>query len=136
LDNPNTVVVIRTIEELKALRTMRGTLSEFTLVLEMPGLTAEAARSAGSRIASYRNECGCSFEARCMTAGFLLALVYLVARFGLFTSGCAFRLPLAFACALVCAGAGKAIGIRRARTRLGQEIDSLAAQNQVFPKEI
>jgi hypothetical protein len=32
------VVVIRTIEELRALKSLRGKLAEFTLVLDMPAL--------------------------------------------------------------------------------------------------
>ena len=127
---PLPVIVVRSLEELRALRTRRDAPSEFTLVIELRGVAPPQREAASARIASYRSECGCSLGARCMAAGFVLSLVLLAVCYGVFTAEFLWRLPLAFLFAIVCAGLGKTAGILRARSRLKREIETLAASQK------
>jgi hypothetical protein len=123
------VLVIRDVTELRALRARPHRLRA-SIALQLPGLDADVARAAGERIEAYRRECGCSLGAMCMAAGFAVTVLALAVR-----GDCTFRavlasLPWAVVSALVGAGAGKAVGLLRARVRLRHEIDRLIVSQE------
>ena len=73
-----------------------------------------------SRLGAAGDDCGCSLGARCMAIGFVAALVALGVQYGAFTPAFFWRSPLALVVAFLCAGAGKSVGIARARRRRTQ----------------
>jgi len=129
----DTLLVIRDAVQLRTLSTTRALLSPRALVLELPGLSPQEAHAASERIVSYSHECGCSFGAKCMAAGFGFAVVWLALGLGVWTWQFLWRLPWALLCAFTAAGLGKWVAIARARTRLSQEIENLIASHATFP---
>jgi len=127
------LLIIRESAHLRALLSTRAILSPGSVVLELPGLSAEAARAAAERIVGYSNECGCSLSAKCMVAGFALAVAWLALRYGALTTNFLWRLPLGLLCAFAGAGIGKSIGVVRARARLKSEIAKLIADQTKRP---
>jgi hypothetical protein len=121
------VLLVRNADELRALKSSRGLAARHALAIELPWLSSQAALAAGERLQSYRNECGCSLGAKCMSAAFALALLALAMRYGVLTSGFLWHLPLAVFAALAGAGIGKAFGLASARKRYHEEIEKLIA---------
>jgi len=117
-------VFLRDMNDLRALRANPAILKRRPLIVDLPRLTEEQSQAAAERIGTYAAECGCSMGARCMTAVALCASSWLLYRYG-FSAGLLWRLPWTLLTAIIAAGAGKAIGILRARAQLGNEIQSL-----------
>jgi hypothetical protein len=131
------LLIIRDAAQLRALQTTASLLSSRTLLLDLPGLSPETARAAAERIVSYNNECGCSLGAKCMAAGFGVAVAWLALGDGVLTAHFLWHLPRALLCAFAGAGIGKSFGVARARARLHQEIDRLIAfQSAVSEPEV
>jgi hypothetical protein len=128
------LLIIRDTAQLRALQITPAPLSSRTLLLDLPGISPEAARAAAERIVSYNNECGCSSGAKCMAAGFGVAVAWLALGHGVLTAHFLWRLPWALLCAFAGAGIGKAFGVARARARLHQEIDRLIAFQSALSK--
>jgi hypothetical protein len=118
-------VVISDLESLRSLTKPKLFRAGEPIIIDLPGLSPNEAEALAARVNGYRNECGCSLGAKCMAAGFGVIVTWLWIANGLFTMRFAWRLPLAFVVALLCAGLGKSVGIALARQRLRLELNQL-----------
>jgi hypothetical protein len=128
------ILIVRDPAQLRALQDTRALHSKRPLVLELPGLSPSEAQAASERIASYANECGCSFSAKCMVGSFSVAVIYLALGYGVWSAQFLWRLPLAVLFAFVWAGLGKWAAISRAHARINKELDRLIAIQPSFSK--
>jgi hypothetical protein len=118
-------VVITDLELLRTFSKPKLFRASAPIIIDLPGLSRSEAEALAARVNGYRNECGCSLGAKCMAVGFGAMVAWLWISNGLFTMRFAWRLPLAFLFALLCAGLGKSIGIALARRRLHSELNRL-----------
>lgn len=95
--------------------------------MELSGVEHDDAKAIAARLNAYREECGCSLGAKCLAAGVCIAITWLVAASDGFSLHLFVRLAAALVFAVVCSGAGKALGILAARRRLRREIDEVLA---------
>lgn len=120
----STPVVISDINQLCALSATPAFFFSRPIILGLPGMSPAEAFAAAERLNRHRTACGCSLGAQAMTAAFLLALAWLVMRYGLFSLALLAHLPIAIGIAVLCAALGKAIGIavghRRARVEVAR----------------
>jgi hypothetical protein len=84
----------------------------------------EAARTA-ERLSELGAECGCAWGARAMFAGLGGAVIVIAAIDDVRSPAFLFHLPLALAVAVLCAVAGKVLGLRTAGRRYRREVESL-----------
>src|SRR2546421_8626283 len=110
-------LLIADVAELRAFAATRAFVSARPVVLEVPGMSSSHAFAAAERLNRDRAECGCSFGAGAMWAGFALATSFLMLQYGAFTLALLERLPIAAAAAIAFAGLGKLAGITHARRR-------------------
>lgn len=122
--SPNPPVVIRDTNDLRRLRSNPAVLGRRLLIIDAPRLAGEQWRTATERIAAHAADCGCSMGAKCMAAVSTLAALSLLYTYG-WSAGFLWHLPFVFLFALAGAGAGKVIGILRARQQLKRELTSL-----------
>ena len=118
-------IVVRTADDLRALRASRRLDARNPIAFELPDLSAEQAESLAARVNGYRTECGCSLGAK----GMAVAVVAVVAWLLLHPHGVAIsllvRVPIALLFILVGAGVGKALGIFVAHRKLRRVLDGL-----------
>jgi hypothetical protein len=118
-------VVITDLESLRRLSRPKLFRASEPIIINLPGLSPNEAEALAARVNEYRNECGCSLGAKSMAVGFGVIVTWLWIANGVFTMRFAWRLPLAFVFALLCAGVGKSVGIALARQRLRSELNQL-----------
>lgn len=121
------ILVIRSAADLRMLRATPRLLAARPLQLDLPGLSAETARTAAARMVAYANACGCALSASAMIGTFGAIATWLAFSHGVLTIDFLWRLPLALLCGLAAAGLGKWLGISYARSRLKREIEKLLA---------
>jgi hypothetical protein len=88
------------------------------IVIKLPEASEIEAKALAARVNPSRDDCGCSLGAKCMAAGFGVMVTWLGLSNGFFTMNFLWRLPFAFAFAVLCAGLGKVVGIALAHRRL------------------
>jgi hypothetical protein len=120
--DPQAAIIVRNADGLKAWLESPWRVSPQPLVIQLPQLPAGEAKVIAARLDQARSECGCSLGAKCMISGTAVALAWLTFRLGFLTPAFLWRLPLALLFALLCAGAGKAVGLLLARRRLRRDI--------------
>src|SRR5690242_8244975 len=117
-------IVLRTAEDVRAVRRSRRLYAQHPIVFRLPDLGEPEAESLARRVDEYRSECGCSLGAKWMTAALLPAGAWLA-----FGSSGTTALPLRVAAALLfvlaAAGTGKTLGIVLAHRRLRRLFDQL-----------
>jgi hypothetical protein len=84
----------------------------------------DAARTA-ERLTELGADCGCSWGARAMFAGLGVSVVAMAAIDDVRSLDFVFHLPLALAAAVLCAVAGKALGLHTASRRYRREVEGL-----------
>lgn len=119
--------VIRCTVDLDAVWATPRLIAKRPLLIALPGLSAETARTAAERIAAYGNACGCGWGASAMVAVFGTSSTWLALTYGILTTDFLWRLPLALLCGLAAAGAAKYLAISYTRSRLKREIKKLLA---------
>jgi hypothetical protein len=123
-------LVIRDASQLHAIWGNPAIIRRRPLIIDLPRLTAEQSRTAAERIAAQAAECGCSMGAKFMAGATVCAASWLLHVYGL-TAQLLWRLPWALPVVIAAAGAGKAIGIVRARTQFRNELTSLIERVEV-----
>jgi hypothetical protein len=108
-------VVVTDLESLRRLSRPKLFRASEPIIIDLPGLSPHEAEALAARVNEYRS----------MAVGFGVIVTWLWISCGLFTMQFAWRLPLAFVFALLCAGLGKALGIALARQRLRSELNQL-----------
>jgi hypothetical protein len=124
-------LMLRTADDLHALKKSRLLYSKRPLVICIPGLSTDEAEALCSRLDRHRRDCGCSLGAKSMVLGVLVALAWLWFSYGTMTAAFCWRLPLLIPIGLGCAGIGKAIGLSVARRRLARDLEILPVKS--FP---
>jgi hypothetical protein len=127
-------LVIRSAEDLRALRAQPRIAAMRSLRLDLPWLPREVARAAEPRLAGYGNACGCAAGAAAMLAVCVSLVAWLIFSYGL-SAGFFWRLPIALVAGLIAAGIGKWLGLTYARSRLAREIEKLISL-QPRPTEV
>ncbi len=122
---PPIVTVVRTPAELAALRSGRLRVRRGALHLELPGLDDDQARRIADRLASLRNECGCSMGAAFAYPTAAAVIVWLVVSPPAWTDHLVARIGVWMGTVIVAGTVGKALGIARARGAMRREIDAL-----------
>jgi hypothetical protein len=128
----DSLVIVRNVDDLKTLSRSPLLYSRKPLTFRLPELSASEAEALSSRLNQARSECGCSLGAKCMIVGALATLAWLSARYGFLTAAFFWRLPWAFLCTVVSAGAGKAVGLLSARRHLHREIGLLLLNTPTY----
>ncbi len=114
-------LVVGEVEQLPALLRSNALYSKQPLIFALAPLAPQENFAFAERLNQYRQECGCSLGAKCMAASLILSAAWVVDRSSLVTLW--WQIPVALAAALLCAGAGKAVGIARARRKLRREVN-------------
>lgn len=117
-------IVLRSAEDVRAVRRSRRLYAQHPIVFGLPDLGEPEAESLARRVNEYRGECGCSLGAKWMTAALLPAGAWLA--FG--PSGAPalpLRVALALLFVLAATGTGKTLGIVLAHRKLRRVFDQL-----------
>lgn len=125
-------LVIRSVADLRALRTRPRILAARSLLLDLPGLPIETASAAATNIVKHGNACGCTAGALTMVTSLAASICWFAFSDGLLTSQFFWHLPLILVFAFVGAGVGKLLGIVYARARLRHEIEKIIASQPDF----
>jgi hypothetical protein len=119
------MIVVRTTDELTALRSGRLRARRGTLRLELAGLTDDEARSAATRLSALQNECGCRVGALLAYPTTVAVVIWQVASSPPWATTLTTRIASSAAIIIAAGMLGKGIGVLRARRTFAREIDTL-----------
>jgi hypothetical protein len=117
--------VVRDGADLTALLRAGRKAARAPIVLELAGIGDAEAAATSVRLGELGNECGCAWGARAMFAGFGVAIAAVVLRDDVRSASFLFHLPLVLAAGVLCALAGKGLGVMAANGRYRDEIEAL-----------
>jgi len=120
-------LIVRDVQQLRALGELKAFRSRQALVLELPELSSTAAFAVAERLNALRRECGCSLGAKFMVVSFVLSAAWLLKTYG-FGVAVFWRAPIAVLAAIFFAAIGKLIGLALARRNFHREVKLLVMQ--------
>ncbi len=93
--------------------------------LHLDAVSEPDAARAAERLTELGADCGCAWGARAMFAGLGVSVIAIAAVDDVRSTDFLFHLPLALAAAVLCAAAGKAVGLHTASRRYRREVECL-----------
>ncbi len=127
--------VVRDADDLTALLRAGRRAARAPILLELEHVDDTEAATTSARLAELGNECGCAWGARAMSAGFVLSAVAVVLHDDVRSAAFVFHLPLVLAAGVLCALAGKALGLAAANGRYRHELQALLLRTP-SPEEV